>query len=145
MIQRLAMSWRIAVLCLVVTGCTEPTERLLDTQLTSGGDLRAALKSKDTAVALLLDPAECSSCDPLLRRWLAAQARQPEKILLVLTRTPSEHERRDLILRRIRPAGVLPKDLQQDASYPRALVWIRGQATRFALLSEESTLLTAIE
>jgi hypothetical protein len=139
------MSWRIAVLCLVVTGCAEPTEGLLDTQLTSGGDLRAALQSSDTAVALLLDPAECSSCDPLLRRWIAAQARHPEKVLLVLTRTPSEHERRDLILRRVRPVGVLPKDLQQEASNPRALVWIRGQAIRLTLLSEEGTLLTAIE
>lgn len=64
-------------------------------------DVSVGLGPRDTLVALVVDPAECLSCDGRIVFMLAARRQFPRSIRLVLSRAPTEGERRQLVLYRI--------------------------------------------
>jgi hypothetical protein len=74
-----------------------------------GGGKVSELLVADSAIVAIYDPAACMSCDNLLADWFRWSGKHPGRFALVLTRTPSAHEQNGMLLRRVRPAGIIAR------------------------------------
>lgn len=73
--------------------------------------LRSLCKEVNTSASrrhfLLLDPADCTTCDPIRKQLIAQHVRDPGLMAIVLTRAPTAFERKQLALSHVRPVAVL--------------------------------------
>jgi len=74
--------------------------------LTSGMPV-AEMLARDSAIVAIYDPAACMSCDNLLAEWFRWEETHPRRFALVLTRAPTMNERVRMILRHVKPVGIL--------------------------------------
>lgn len=96
---------RATLLLAIVTACFPG--RVDEMSLAGGSPMAVLALPDDTTAVLVLDPAECTSCDLGVRAWLRGRRMLPSQIRLVLTREPTDPERRQLVLARIAVDGVL--------------------------------------
>lgn len=106
---RLARRCR-AVLCALAAltaGCSAPETNILNYPVASGGTLAQHVAAQSPSVILLVDPSDIVVCGNHISRWLEWERRNPGRVSLVLTRAPSEADRKQLLLFRIKPDVVL--------------------------------------
>ncbi len=127
---RLASTWwRMAACSALVATASCDGSRKNSLTMTTGANVTALLERHDTAIALLADPSDCLSCDDVLRRWLEVRKRRPTQVRLIFTRRPTDSERKQLVLRRVYPDGVLDREGNgPGTSIPTALIWIGGRS-----------------
>jgi hypothetical protein len=112
-------------LLLAMVACGQP--ELPDLPLAGGRTLGALVADRDSVTVILLDPGDCSVCDPRLGRWLEVRRRRPDGVLLVLTREPEALERSRLQLGRIRPDAILgPSMRYANLPHPAAFLFVAG-------------------
>lgn len=97
----------VGVVALVLLGCVSPETNLLEYPLTSGETLEEHLPALSPAVALLFEPADLDVCGNHISRWMEWDRTHPGHLLIVLTKIPTAAERKQLLLFRINPDGVL--------------------------------------
>lgn len=97
----------LAVLAMLATGCGSPETNILNYPVVSGGTLMQHVSGQSPSVILLLDPADIVVCGNHISRWMEWDRRNPGRLSIVLTRTPSEVDRRQLLLFRIEPDVIL--------------------------------------
>lgn len=68
------------------------------------------LVGRDTAIVLVFDPNTCFTCEGNMYMWLGWAQQNPGRFALVLTKEPTESERRQLALLHIPLAGVLARE-----------------------------------
>ncbi len=95
------------VLAVLAAGCSAPETNILNYPVASGGTLAQHVTAQAPSVILLLDPSDIVVCGNHISRWLEWERRNPGRVLLVLTRAPSEADRKQLLLFRIKPDAVL--------------------------------------
>jgi hypothetical protein len=100
----------VIALATLVAGCGAPETSILNYPVASGGSLAQHVSRQSPSVILLLDPADIVVCGNHVSRWMDWDRRNPGRLSLVLTRAPSEAERRQLLLFRIVPDAVLATD-----------------------------------
>lgn len=109
------------VVTLALIGCAR--DSVLDVPLASGADIRSLTRTADTTMVLVLKPEECFSCGVNASDWARFGATGVRETVLILTRQPSERERRELVLRRIRPSDVIAPQSRSPVSTPY-VAWI---------------------
>lgn len=93
----------------LLAGCAAPETDILKHPLVSGETLAQRLPPRSPAVALLIDPADIVLCGNHISRWMEWDRRNPGHLAVVLTRPPTEPERKQLVLFRVRTDAVLRK------------------------------------
>lgn len=133
-----------AIVASLLLACGHAGDRT-SIRLYDGQTLGSRLRGVDSAVVLLWDPADCTSCGLLVNRWLEVRRQLPANVLLVLTRLPSEYERRDLVIHRIRPDGIGGD--KDAAKYRQAMgvPWIGGREMTPLELQKLSSFLRTFE
>jgi hypothetical protein len=97
----------LTVLVVLAAGCGATETNILNYPVASGGTLAQYVPKQSPSVILLLDPADVVVCGNHISRWTEWDRRNPGRLSIVLTRPPSEADRRQLLLFRVRPAAVL--------------------------------------
>lgn len=92
---------------MLATGCSAPETNILNYPVASGGILMQHVSRQSPVVILLLDPTDIVVCGNHISRWMEWDRRNPGRLSIVLTRAPSEVDRRQLLLFRIKPDVVL--------------------------------------
>ena len=92
---------------LLMAGCSSAELDILSHPLTSGGTLSDRAGAANRAVVLLIRPSDSFTCGNHISRWMDWGRRHPGRFLLVFSRAPTEAERKQLLLLRIRPDAVL--------------------------------------
>src|SRR3970040_2351093 len=69
--------------------------------LQSGQTLASLVAVQDSIVALIIDPASCISCDPVANKAIQIRTDNLGRLLIILSRQPTEVERRRLIVTRV--------------------------------------------
>jgi hypothetical protein len=97
----------LAMLAMLATGCRTPETNILNYPVASGGTLMQHVSRQSPSVILLLAPADIVVCGNHISRWMEWDRQNPGRLSIVLTRAPSEVDRRQLLLFRIKPDVVL--------------------------------------
>jgi predicted Fe-S protein YdhL (DUF1289 family) len=92
------------LLAVLPLACVHPADagRL---QLDDGRRVAQLTRAESTAV-LFYDPSRCFTCGTTLPEWVAWRLRHPEQVRLVLTRQPTDGERRQLRAGRVQVDGL---------------------------------------
>jgi hypothetical protein len=91
----------------LAASCSPPETNVLNYPVASGGTLVQHVSRQSPSVILLLDPADIVVCGNHISRWMEWDRRNPGRLSIVFTRAPSEADRRQLLLFRIKPDVVL--------------------------------------
>jgi hypothetical protein len=78
--------------------------------LQSGQALASLVVGQDSIIALIVDPATCTSCDPVANKAIQIRTDNVGRLLIILSRQPTEVEPRRLIVTRVAIDGVLKRD-----------------------------------
>lgn len=104
----------------------------------SDGARLSDLTSGDNVAILVIDPAECGSCSPIVTTWIQRHRVDPAQVKLVLSRAPTSRERIDLKLQHISEDGVL-----KDGLARRLILGSGGRRHRpVAIVMENGTAVT---
>jgi len=95
------------VVLLILAGCVSPESNITMYPVTSGGTLGQHLESRSSAVVLVLDPADLVVCGNHVSRWMEWGREHPGQLLIVLSKVPSQADRKQLLLFRVRHDAVL--------------------------------------
>lgn len=98
---------QLMVLAVLAASCGAPETNILNYPVASGGTLVQYVPRQSPSVILLLDPADIAVCGNHVSRWMEWERRNPGRLSIVLTRTPSEVDRRQMLLFRINADAVL--------------------------------------
>lgn len=125
---RALLAMLIASGALLLQSCNPATEDLI---LASGDPLSRFASDIDTTLVLVYDPADCLSCYSAFSKWFAYKQAHPERVYLVLSREPTDAERKQFVAARIVIDGVLSKttSIGQDL-LPREILYIEGERRR---------------
>ena len=137
-----SVGWSVAVAAACGShGTITPAEAALE----SGLPITALVSAQNTAAVVVIDPADCTSCNVQLQRWVKARAAGQQNVRLVLVRRPSEFEHRQLVLRGVHADGIL-KDWRSFEQFrePVVLRWVRGGTPDVRPLREEGALLDTL-
>lgn len=97
----------LAAVVALSAGCSAPETNILNYPVVAGGTLAKHIAPQSPSVILLFDPSDIVVCGNHISRWLEWERRHPGQVFLVLTRAPSEADRKQLLLFRIKPDAVL--------------------------------------
>lgn len=114
-----------------------------DPTLVDGRSL-TTLASADSTAVVIADPGDCFACDQLLYSVLEARRRRPGAVALVLSRVPSEAERRRIVIARHLVDGVLASRPRWTGGTPIVLVGVEGQSPVLKSLKNARPLLAAL-
>ena len=109
----LGLRARLVVLVLLagtglsVMNCTSPPRSLGAARLTEGKTIGKMTGGTDSAAVILADPADCLSCNHPLYALLQARQSRRGVVFLVLSRAPTDFERRQLALQHMEPDAVI--------------------------------------
>lgn len=95
-----------------------------------------------TRATIVARPSDCFGCDRLFTEWVLLRQRQPTVVTLLLTRSPTPGERRELTLQRVSEDGVIveaPPD-----SLPFVTVWVADSLIGQGPLAGSAPLLSAV-
>jgi hypothetical protein len=138
-----------AALFLLLIGCSPAELDILSHPLASGGTVADRKGEADRAVALLIRPSDVFTCGNHISRWLDWGREHPGRFLLVFSREPTEAERKQLRLFRIRPdATLVPSRAASRQAVPREYLISEGRVVRTGQVEPgvpESPLLIAME
>lgn len=108
-------TFRITLIVLLLAGCSSRDADILSQPVASGGTL-ADHASQDSSVILLIRPSDSFTCGNHISRWQEWGRKHPGRFLLVFTREPTDRERKQLLLYRIRSDAVLAAGRASDKS-----------------------------
>lgn len=114
------------VLIIATLACGGPG--VLEYELTDGRTVADLTADVDTSVVLVYDPADCLACDANAVRWNQARAETQHRVLLMLSRAPSETERRRLIAMRMAVDGILRPGEWASLSTPSEFLIASGES-----------------
>ena len=118
------LSVTLQLFALVTGGCAQSARDRLDVQ-EAGGVLPESFSLPQGSEALVvMDPAECTSCDADLQSLLYTHRVVPQVVALAYSRTPTPQERRDLAIRGLISEAFIDTTLAVVS--PRAFVIGRG-------------------
>ena len=98
------------VICAVFAACSGHRSPLAEAPLAEGGTVARLLPAEGPAVVLVIHPKDVMSCYQPIWQWTVWERENPGRFLLLLAGEPTPVQRRQLVLRRIRPDGVLGAD-----------------------------------
>lgn len=110
------------VYCGALAGCARPvngaaaTSSILTRTLTDGRSVQQLVAGGKPTALLVYTPTICYSCGTPLPLWERAARDGKLRLVLVLTKPPSKAEQEQLILQRVRVAGVLAHSGSEAAS-----------------------------
>lgn len=129
--------WAVAIAALhafILTSCSAPGDIL--TQETSEGiPVYASAGDSGQRVILVLDPAQCFSCNNALPAWLNWGSVSGRTTVLLLTRQPNDLERRKMRLVGLREDGVLRRPVRSGT--PIRILLSNSQPPRIAYQATE--------
>ena len=96
-----------AMSTLSLVNCTADSRSIIAARLTEGSSIGGLVGDADSAAVVLADPADCLSCNYPLYTLLQARRYRAGVVYLVLSRLPSDVERRQLALQHIQPDAVM--------------------------------------
>jgi hypothetical protein len=139
--KRLPHVWTFAMATIIVfsaESCSGGTALpSAATTLRDGRSLTSLLAKHDSGMIILVDPAECLSCNATLHSMLTTRKRRPDVVWFVLLRSPTEFERKQIALQLQAPDGVLSASGSRSGTLgPRAMVFVKGHAPRLGSLEE---------
>jgi hypothetical protein len=124
--------WLGVGLVLVVMLACAPESRGIEIgelRLVSGGRVADAVATGTRPeVLLLLDPAACLTCERLIYDWIDLRRRLGDRVMLILSREPSDVERRQLIIARV-PVDNIIRD-RNAGHFGQATVWTLDSSDR---------------
>lgn len=143
--NKAAVLWvTLQLFALVTGGCAQSARDRLDIQETRGVLPESFSLPQGSEALVVIDPAECTSCDADLQSLLYTHRIVPQVVTLAYSRTPTPQERRDLALRGLMSDAFVDTTLAVVS--PRAFVIRRGldgrNEVRFP--GEVSTTLTKV-
>jgi hypothetical protein len=107
------------------------------TRLVDGRVLQAVVTDTDAFAIVVVDPADCLSCDRPLYSLLQARRRHPGAVAFVLSRPPTDYERRQLALQHEVPDAVIAgRSLVIHSDSPAVLPFVRGHFAKPVTVSE---------
>lgn len=93
---------------LLLAACRAPESDLLRMELADGSRVSAGFaEGEEERVVLLLDPSDCFDCYNVVWEWAEWSRANPGRLVVLLSREPTELERRNFAARRFVPDGVL--------------------------------------
>ena len=95
-----------------------------DLRLQDGRNVKDMV-SPDSTIVLLYNPADCMRCDPDMPLWLEYSTLLPDRFLLLLTRTPSDSEREQLVAMQVAARGTIKSHAPWNV--------LRGRGSRLLL------------
>jgi hypothetical protein len=118
--------WASSLLLLVSLGCRpEDVPDLTQVRTVGGTQLQSLVDPSGSTVILVFDPAEVFSCFSGLRGWMTRDAQEAfHRTVLILTREPSDAERRLMAFAGLVPHGVL--ESSRDLPTPLQALFIHG-------------------
>jgi hypothetical protein len=127
--RRLQVARPLIATVLLGLACRAPD--LADLELANGRSLQGLLAGRDSVTLLLLDPADCVTCDRRVAGWLEQRRRAPKRVTLVLLREPDPGESPRFRIRGLQPDGILgPSARYANLPHPAEFLFVRGQAVR---------------
>lgn len=113
-----------------ISACSRAPVPLSAAPLTEGGTVARLLPARGTTVALVVRPSDVFNCYQPLWAWNEWRRQHPGGVVLLFTREPTPEERRQLVLRRVRPDAVLAPGGFRPAASPAEYVVARGRVVR---------------
>ena len=84
-----------------------PREATVSEQAAYVPPIGSLLPDFTLGAVVLIDPSDCVVCNTSLTKWVLLRRERPDLVRLVLARTPSTDELRELALYRFKPDGVI--------------------------------------
>ncbi len=97
----------LGALAITGVGCEPVPESILDWPTQDRRFIKDVVDDSAAVVLLLLDPADCFSCNNILADWALAKARESSRVVIVFTREPTQRESPHLVFRRLQPDAIL--------------------------------------
>lgn len=124
------------IVMIFVAGCVGDPD-LLDIQTTDGHSVQSLAKGVGERVVLIFDPAESLSCLNALAAWKHWGEGDDRSMVLLLTRQPTDSERRGLRLAGVREDGVLARP--PNGVTPMQLLFLGDEPPRIAMRIQDET------
>ncbi len=112
---------------LLAAGCAASADPWI---LADGRSAREILPLGAPAMLVLIDPSDCSQCNPQIPLWIEAQRSQPQSIHFVFIRQPTQVDLRQAALLHLKAGGILrrvPAAWEKNGRRPLGVFWTQDK------------------
>lgn len=116
----------VALVGILIAACARSHDPPETWRMFDGRPMQTLLTDGEPTVALVIDPGQCLQCLGIIAEWLDWNRRNPDRLLLVLSREPDETEKRILLAAGVPFSGALSRGPSADST-PVELVFKDGK------------------
>ena len=126
----MARALSLLLVAVSVSACARQGVPLPAAPLADGSTVARLLPAEGATVALVVKPSDVFNCYQPLWVWNEWRRHHPVGMVLLFTREPTPEERRELVLRRVRPDAVLAPGGFHPAATPAEYVVTSNRVIR---------------